>query len=294
MYKNFFYASFCISSAMATSQMLPSSMVIQQDFFAVDEQPVESMSEKRCVHNLETMMTDRFVGDRSQEYSVVVGGENFNLSRLWCEEPWTTKAACIKSAYKYLAQRDEVPTHENIKEIFSSCFRFFEEEDKTQALLKNVYDLSCLVLKYAKEGSFQFQLAHKAVMNTAQLLRHYKPEPSFLDVCAQEVPYWGALCMACLTGITLRRPAMLIALRLCKIKTDSGLKGDLIFSAVTATLFLACGIYASYLLAYNTMLRYKQDAYERNNQVQPDANLWEIGHNEQESFGQAAELGAGK
>lgn len=236
------------------------------------------------VQILEHLVNDCFMGERSEHYSVVVGGESFNLNRLWCEEPWTTKAACIKSAYKYLAQHNELPSHENIKDIFSSCFRFFTEKNQEDALIKDVYNLSCVVLKYVKEGSLHFELAQRATLNAAQLLSQHKTMPSLLDTCTDEIPYWGALCMACLTGITLRRPAIHTVMRWTRVKKDPGFTGDVVFSVVTASLFVACGLYAGYLQARNKMLQYKKDAYENNNTPQPDANTWEIGHTELESF----------
>lgn len=224
-----------------------------------------------------------FLINRSQRNVVIVAGEQYDLALLWNEEPWVTRAACIKSAYKYLAQQNEPPTLQTIKDIFSPTFRFFEEDDKVHALLYQVYNLGCAVLKYAKADSLQFQLAQKAVLHAAHFLQKRSPEPSFWTLCADELPYWGALFMACLSGITLRRPVVHTVLHLCGITKDQGMKGDLLFSAATATFFVACGMYAAYLQARNRMLTYKNEAYELNNHPQPDANAWEMSHTEEES-----------
>jgi|WetSurMetagenome_2_1015567.scaffolds.fasta_scaffold341580_2 hypothetical protein len=224
-----------------------------------------------------------FVCKRNQSPHVTVAGQEYDLTLLWIEEPWTTKAACVKSVYKYLAQQEKTPTLQTIKDIFSSTFRFFDENDKAAALLHNVYNLGCVVLRYAKEESTQFQFANRVVLHTAQLLQSIPPEPSLLTKFVDEIPYWSALFMATLTGITLRHPVLHMVGSLFNTSENALFVGDLVFSALTASMFVACGAYASYLLARNKMLSHKNSAYEQNNCQQPDANEWEMSHTGQEA-----------
>lgn len=240
------------------------------------------IGQQSFTNELQAFVCESLVMQRSQEFAVTVDGESFNLKRLWHEEPWVTKAACIKSAYKYLAQRNEPPSPQAIKDIFASCFRFFHEEDPAYALVNKVYNLSCVVLKYSKEGSMHFLLAQQAAMNAARLLMLREPAQPLWKTCAEELPYWGAMCMACLTGITLRRPIIHTAMHLCGTKKDFGFVGDIAFSMVTAGALAVLGVYIGYIQAKNKMLSFKNDAYEQNNASQPDANGLDFDHTEQE------------